>query len=263
MSKKEFDKYNSIPSASICATFADMLNSAAPLGVEPPVESVISDMVKSGFNRSEKLLVFHPSFLGESVLKSFPKEEIALSTACKSYLPLLSSYPPSPFFNLLSFYSGQILSDKKDKDKEYNFLFQKEKVLIIGEKCEFLEIAQQRKFATVHLCSSEHEIIPYAVKAIKENSADVIIILSNEFASSVKLSDTKSKKTALALDYTVKSFFLLKDAIEVYWDKYNVSYAFLPTCGCHNTFFGGRCGKMCPEDMNIPLYMGYKKSSLL
>ena len=260
MDKNEFDKYNSIPSASICATFADMLNVAPPLGIEPAIETLISAMVRNGFNRSEKLLVFHPAFLGESILKDFPNEESVLSLLCQVKLGILSSYPPNPTNNLLSFYSGKIISHKKAMEENFNFLFQKEKVLIIGEKCDFTEKA---KFGTTLICEKESDIIPLAIKAIKENSADIIIVLSNELASAIKLSDIKSKKAALALDYTVKSFSLLKDATEVYWDKYNVSYCLLPTCGCHNTFFGGKCGKMCPEDMNIPLFMGYKKSSLI
>jgi len=263
--------YNNITIASFASSIACVLNVNAPKGAIPFVPEILDGLVASGINKADKVLIFHPQSIGENTIMNDAKSYSKLRSLSALRVHTLADYPPNPATCLATMYTGieclkhGIKSEKKATQPNGETLIDTltakgKKIALIARKNSAEYALFGNKNIDLFLCDTDEEITQSSLNCIKEKKFDVVISCPKEFDDIIHMSKPTSAKAKNALSYHIATYELLKNAVDVYWKDYNCMLGFCPSNGCHKSFFFGNHGVMCPEDMNVLWFFGYKKA---
>ncbi len=269
MEISDYNKYYSKSITTFASTVACCLNAPAPRGAFPYLSELLDGIVACGCNKADKAVLFHPASLGAFSINSDEKQFNRLKGLAPMVIEALADYPPNSAACLASMYTGTpvtVHQVEKETDAEklnsetlFDTLTAKGlKITLIAQNDAAAFKLFRNKNINLIPCNNDAEITDEAIKAVKESRFDVLVVCCQEYDDMVHIANLNSLKAKAAMDYHISTFELIKNAVEVYLRDYSVLYGFCPTHGCHATPLGGAHRYMCPEDMNLLHFFGFK-----
>ncbi len=242
-----------------------------PESFDTPDEELMRLKAEKGIEgNTDRVVLYNPDAVGLWLYEKYKTMFSAAEEVSDKAVPRTSVMPSVTPVCFASMYSGVLPSvhgiQKYEKPVlKVDTLF--DLFLRAGKKCAIVSTAGDsiskiflERDMDYYIYPSLRQVNAKALKLIKEDTYDLIVIYNGNYDSVMHAKGPESKKALRALKQNIAFYEKLVNRIKSAWKGHTVFYGFCPDHGCHLIDGDrGSHGLDMPEDMNVIHFYGIEQ----
>ena len=226
----------------------------------------------AGGRKIDRAVIYNPDAVALWLYEKYNKKFVPAEECSDISIPLRSVMPSVTPVCFASMYSG-VLPEKHGITKYMKPVLKCEtlfdRMLAAGKKCAIVSTAGDsiskiflERDMDYFIYPTEWQVNRKALKLIKEDKYDLIVIYNGNFDAAMHHHGPEAKKSLRVLDKNIAVYDKIIKAIRKYYGKHRVFYGFCPDHGCHE--IDGKAGSHgldCYDDMEIIHFYGIKEDN--